>query len=150
MNIEQIKERTIVNENGCWIWQKALRAGYGCFKYKGQVVNAHRYIYLLNNSLKPKEVVRHTCHNRACCNPDHLISGTYRDNWNDSKDVHLISINSKKIPVLVNDVVYESKSDLLRSTGISWSSAKKYITDGILDVSAYRAGCNKMKRSPRV
>ena len=32
---------------------------------------------------KPKHVIRHTCGNCNCVNPDHLVEGTYKENYAD-------------------------------------------------------------------
>ena len=72
----------------CWPWQASkFGSGYGSFgagRIQGIPQQAHRVAYLLTHGTLPKGVViRHTCNNRPCCNPTHLIGGTHQDNSND-------------------------------------------------------------------
>lgn len=69
----------INSETGCWEWLGALNTrGYGVIRYKGGLVLAHRLSLrlALGRSLKRGKLVLHECHNRKCCNPDHLREGT--------------------------------------------------------------------------
>lgn len=73
--------------NECWPWTAARSGfGYGRFKYEGKLYSPHRLIFALkaggivNTREHHGSVVRHTCDNPACCNPDHLILGTQLDN----------------------------------------------------------------------
>ncbi|HBH4234989.1 TPA: HNH endonuclease [Escherichia coli] len=72
----------------CIEWQKyRSKDGYGILSYKGKVVKAHRLAYCQANGLELKDiaglVVRHKCDNPACINPEHLETGTQRDNNRD-------------------------------------------------------------------
>ena len=59
----------------------ATADGYGRFKVGGRVQHAHRYAYEhLFGRLTKQQVLRHTCHCRQCCNPEHLIPGTQAEN----------------------------------------------------------------------
>lgn len=66
----------------CWIWQLSTSYGYGRIKIYGRQSRAH----IISCELKyqrrrvGKEVVRHICDVRLCCNPDHLEFGTQREN----------------------------------------------------------------------
>jgi DNA-binding transcriptional regulator YiaG len=87
--IEISKNRKIiyeVNENGCWnvISQKKDADGYPRLKRNGKKISVHRYVYVnMHGDFPPNIVIRHKCDNRSCCNPDHLIHGTVKDNMQD-------------------------------------------------------------------
>lgn len=52
-------------------------SGYGQLDHR----NAHRISYYLATGVDPgRLVVRHTCDNRTCVNPDHLVLGSQKDN----------------------------------------------------------------------
>lgn len=63
------------------------RAGYGKRKIGGKPRLAHRVAYCEANDLSLEDiggkVVRHTCDNPSCINPDHLVLGTQADNMRD-------------------------------------------------------------------
>lgn len=78
---------------GCWIWAASVfkDTGYGQF-WDGAVsaagnavpTTAHAVSYKLFKGPIPLGFdVRHSCHNRICCNPDHLSLGTRQDNMDD-------------------------------------------------------------------
>lgn len=79
---DALLSRRTITDDGCWIWTGCLRPdGYGQLEYQRQSLVAHRAAYeLYVRPLAPREVVHHTCHNRACFNPDHLQSATQREN----------------------------------------------------------------------
>jgi Mor family transcriptional regulator len=71
-------------ENECWEWKGAISGGYGSFNYNGNGVHAHRVVYILVNGKISDEVeICHICDNPSCCNPNHLFSGTHKDNMVD-------------------------------------------------------------------
>ena len=75
------------SDNKCWEWTKARLSGsgYGIFGYKGKNILTHRFAYEFANGEGSAEgkIIRHTCDNPPCCNPFHLIDGTYKDNTDD-------------------------------------------------------------------
>lgn len=78
---QYFKDRTIENENGCWIWQGATlgpRHEYGYCGYAGKTsVTAHRASFMVFNGPIPDDLcVLHTCDVPLCCNPEHLFLGS--------------------------------------------------------------------------
>lgn len=71
---------------GCWLWQRGKPGAYGMFNVDGgkQLVRAHVWAYTWAYGPPPLgSVVRHTCDNPPCCNPEHLLAGSYKDNVDD-------------------------------------------------------------------
>ena len=70
----------------CWPWgSHRLPTGYGVMNYQGRRTGAHVLAVMLDGRSVPAGMlVRHTCDNPPCCNPSHLLVGTYADNARDS------------------------------------------------------------------
>jgi hypothetical protein len=84
-----LMHRSRLAENGCWEWTSTTKKGYGSFEsggismpaLKSKKRGAHQVSYEAYNGPIPKGlVVRHTCDNPLCINPDHLILGTQSQN----------------------------------------------------------------------
>ena len=77
-----LKTRVKILDNGCWMWTGAtVNSGYGKLKRGPVYWLVHRYVYTqVKGEIHPNHVVRHTCNEKLCVNPDHLITGTYQDN----------------------------------------------------------------------
>lgn len=85
---ERIKARVLKQENGCWNWPGSIdKDMYGSIRVGAKVMSTHRAAYLCVHGLIARgKVIRHTCDNRACCNPDHLLVGDHEDNNQDIVD----------------------------------------------------------------
>ncbi len=81
-----------ITKEGCWncISHSVNKDGYPQKKIKGKVLVLSRIVYsqykLNNESIPFGLVIRHTCDNRKCINPDHLLEGTHQDNVQDMVD----------------------------------------------------------------
>lgn len=81
--LESLKELTVVNKCGCWVWQGTKRSnGYGVTVYRGKQTTTHRAMYqIVNEVLLGQDVeVDHTCNTRDCINPEHLEVVTHQEN----------------------------------------------------------------------
>jgi hypothetical protein len=80
--IEMFWEKVdIKSENECWPWKMFINAdGYGQVRL-GNMQIASRVAYMITNGLLPLSIrVMHTCDNRSCCNPSHLIAAPQKEN----------------------------------------------------------------------
>lgn len=120
-----LMNRCRLAENGCWEWMSTTKNGYGTFESgsvsmaarKSSKRGAHQVSYEAYNGLIPKgQVVRHTCDNPLCINPDHLILGTQADNVADReargrrKDINGEMIGTSKLTAAQ---VYEIRASKL-------------------------------------
>jgi hypothetical protein len=79
---------------GCWVWDPdglwngrlgTVPDDYGEVRFKGKNWRVHRLIYILSRGAIPEgSILRHMCHRKRCCNPDHLIPGSHRQNQQDT------------------------------------------------------------------
>jgi hypothetical protein len=74
--------------NGCWLWMAdKTPGGYGRFSAGGKRYGAHAMAAVYSGQTVTfgdySHAVRHTCDNPPCCRPDHLVSGTARENTAD-------------------------------------------------------------------
>lgn len=85
-----VRERVQVDPTtGCWVWQLCLADGYGrCAGARryGLDQRAHRLAHqVFIGPIPAGLLVRHKCHNKPCCNPEHLRTGTSKDNKDDNR-----------------------------------------------------------------
>ena len=94
----------------CQLWTGGFnRAGYGYTSRKhplGRVL-AHRAAYIeANGPIPDGMIVRHTCDNPPCCNPEHLVLGSHADNTKDKvsrgrqtkgEEVHLAKLTEESV-----------------------------------------------------
>jgi len=96
--------------NNCMEWTGTIhRDGYGIL-WRGRERYAHRHSYVIHKgSIPPGLCIRHTCDNKKCVNPEHLIIGTRRDNTKDALDRGLILQGSRRRSDVSEDDVLEAR-----------------------------------------
>lgn len=122
---------------GCWIITSHAKDkdGYGAVvrNIEGlRYIKAHRISYAYyNGELGTDDIVRHTCNNPSCINPNHLVKGSHKDNMSDrmrSGNYHLHNGNnivlSEKDVLNIDKMIIDgfSISDISSITGFNRST----------------------------
>ena len=82
---ETLLRRRIITKSNCWEWTGAVDShGYGNIFYQGMTQKVSRVSFKVFRNDPGKLFVCHSCYNPPCFNPDHLFSGTSKDNQLDS------------------------------------------------------------------
>jgi hypothetical protein len=83
--VTSLLSQTTEDENGCWVTATVNRPK---MRFRGRQVAAARFVYCMVNRavIDERTVVRHRCHNRRCCRPEHLVDGSAADNKRDDWD----------------------------------------------------------------
>lgn len=76
----------VVTSGGCWEWQGGINHnGYGLVTFRTVKYLAHRFAYTLWAGPIPADtLLRHSCDNPPCINPEHLSPGTHQSNTYDA------------------------------------------------------------------
>ena len=72
--------------DSCWEWRGRYSGGYGYYSHKGRKYLMHRLMYEIWYGPIPKGLlIRHMCNNPQCCYPEHLRTGTQKQNMADMR-----------------------------------------------------------------
>ena len=72
-------------DTGCMEWRgNRVQSGYGQIRLGSGMLTTHKVAWILKRGDVPaNKVIRHLCHNRVCCNVNHLKPGTQSENMRD-------------------------------------------------------------------
>jgi len=97
----------IIDSNECWLCasHKPNGSGYPGIFRGGKTMSVSQLVHITFNGVIPKgHVVRHTCDNKMCINPSHLIAGTYSQNSLDAMERGQIKVGEKSFLSKLTDV----------------------------------------------
>jgi len=109
--LKKILERTVtIPALGCMEWTGCLNTdGYARMSFKGNSnIKVHRLVYQLTRNINiDGKIVRHSCDNPTCVNPEHLVIGTVQQNVGDRVERgrsrgHVVDEDTFKIKTLRN------------------------------------------------
>jgi len=130
--LERFHEKYVINRaSGCWEWQGAVMGiGYGHLggeRGSGPVI-AHRFAYeQFRGPIPAGMVVRHSCDNPGCVNPDHLELGTQQENMDDMRRRGRARVLSadEAAAVRLRALGGESLSSIARDFGVNRSTVTR-------------------------
>lgn len=132
-----LRKVTYDPQTGCWLWVGAkYRFGYGHFRRKingvWKMYKAHRYSYeFYKGIIPPKLCVLHHCDNSSCVNPDHLYTGTVKDNSDDMKKRNRRKFGRNPLHKLLNmDIVSK-----IRQYSLDFPKTKQIDISNIFGIS---------------
>lgn len=121
-----------INDLGCWECTSHAKdkCGYPVCMIEGKWDRIHRHTYRKHFGEIPKGfVIRHTCDNTACINPDHLIIGTHQDNMNDRFERKGTTFGTKNShaklteeDVLAISISTKSRKELMLEYNVSYAT----------------------------
>ena len=82
-----------IDDKGCWICisHAINNKGYILTGRNKKTIRLHRLVYETFKGIIPENYcIRHTCDVKCCINPEHLITGTHRQNMEDAKQRKLL------------------------------------------------------------
>lgn len=121
----------VIDENGCFICTSHARnKGYPLSWFNGKKVRLNRFIYeQMFGEIPEGHVIRHKCDVRECINPEHLETGTHKDNVHDAINrSRRLPIRGEKNPTskLKESEVREIKIALINKTHSNYKLAEMY------------------------
>jgi hypothetical protein len=130
----------VTKTDDCWFWNGGSNGnGYGkmiapYLLYRPRAMRrdfVHRISFWLANGRLPNGITRHTCDNRMCVNPSHLLEGSYQDNVDDMISRKRMCIGeSRKQSKLTDELVKKIRSssmsgrEIARKLGLSESTIR--------------------------
>jgi len=105
----------------CTVWTGMRdKDGYGRISWRGRSVRVHRLVWEhLHGPLPAGTILRHTCDNPPCVNPEHLQPGTHKEN---AEDRERTTVMLRHLDARVSRLEQEMK--LMRETLLAKSNGK--------------------------
>jgi hypothetical protein len=143
--LERLLSKRVINPHTeCWLWTGAgYQNGYGeiyVHESVRRVVSVHRAMASLacGLDLTKREVVRHTCDERRCFNPEHLRVGSQKENLEDmvrkgrsnrGERSGRSKLDEATVRLIIRLVLMgQTRAAVSRAFNISWSHVHRLVT----------------------
>jgi transposase len=129
---ERFAEKYVIDaETGCWNWTGAkIPGGYGhLHQYRGNDIPAHRFSYECHIGPVPAGmIVRHTCDNPGCVNPNHLCLGTHVDNMKDmDRRGRARVLSAEQVSAILSMLETKSQTAVAEEFGVNRATIQRAI-----------------------
>lgn len=128
-------EYYVVKQDGCWRWTGPKnQQGYGILSLKHIVISSHRFSYEHYIGPIPEgKLIRHSCDNPECSNPEHLSTGDHKENAQDMLDRSRCNVGSRAYNAkLTEEDVINIRAEYKRGEVGYITLGKKY---GVSDIT---------------
>jgi len=139
MDIDRIRARCEIDENGCWNWLGATASGYPRAKVEGVLVSPHRIAAECHHNTKipPGYMACHHCDNPKCCNPEHIFIGSRSDNMKDAARKGRLPCQQRNtrldrvVPEMLQTMTIVN---IAKALGVSEDSVRRFVRSRGLEV----------------
>lgn len=145
--VEYLRQNSTISETSsykgtlCWIWSKVYSNNdYGAIWIPSlkKLIKVHRWSYICGRGDVPEgSLVRHMCHQKLCCNPIHLETGTHKDNWSDSESTHRTNYTNRRKKWVVDGQVHFGDVEAAKAAKVTISKLYKFSKEKVFDREAY-------------
>lgn len=126
---------TMGPKDKCWPWTGPVSGRDRDRPYMsigGQATLVYRIVYELVHGVRlgTDDIVRHTCDNSLCCNPEHLIIGSHQQNMDDMKERerHGLPHNTVKAIKRLIAAGVHTQEEIAAKYGVSRENVSKIAT----------------------
>jgi hypothetical protein len=70
----------IIDDAGCWVWQKSCANGHPAFRENGKGKLVRREVWKeMKGEIPAGKIIRMTCETNKCVHPEHMVATTYKE-----------------------------------------------------------------------
>ena len=125
--------QNVIDDAGCWVWQKACSNGHPAFRKDGKPSLVRREIWKdMNGEIPAGKIIHMTCETNKCVHPEHMVATTYKEVAKKMGKIGLMSgpVRSAKIAATKREkyakLTHDSAMEIRSSNETGKALAEKY------------------------